>query len=349
MKTVRKIQNRSMRPIQTLRTTCAEKRGLRALAAGSLLSALLFLPAAARAQFSGPALGVPPQANQVPTPTTDPAILNPGARDLVIAPGDLMAVRLFGVPDYTAPVRVSVDGTIQLPLIGLVPVTGLTVNRAEDVIAQRLIDAGMYKNPQVSVQVSEAASQFATVSGELHAIVPLTGERHLLDVLAQAGGLPITASHVLTVLRPGSAAPIIIDLGTDPSRSEANNIAILPRDTIIVSRVGVVYVVGAFHTQGFIPLQQTSPLTLIQVTALSGGVGFEGDFKDLRIIRTSGAERKEVKVNIKHILAGKDPDPVLQADDIVFLPSNALKAAIKSGGIGTLSNLASLLIVALQR
>ena len=207
----------------------------------------------------------------------------------------------------------------------------------------------MYKNPQVTIQVTEAVSQFATVSGELHAIVPLGGERRLLDVLAQAGTLPITASHIITVPRPGVQKPIVVDLGTDPTRGEANNIQILPRDTIIVSRVGVVYILGAFKTQGIIPLEQTSPLTLIQATALSGGAGFEGDYKDLRIIRTAGLERKEVKVNIKMVLDGKAPDPILQADDIVFLPSNALKAAIKSGGIGTLSNIASLLILAFQR
>ena len=324
----------------------------RTLLTGSLgiltLAAALFSPRNLLAQFSGPALSATPQANQVLTPTTDPAILNPGARDLVLSPGDLLQVRLFGVPDFAPLLRVGVDGTIQLPLIGVVLVVGLTVNKAEDLIARRLIDAAMYKNPQVSIQVTEAVSQFATVSGEMHAIVPLGGDRHLLDVLAQAGTLPITASHIITVLRPGVEKPIVVDLGTDPTRGEANNIQILPRDTIIVSRVGVVYILGAFKIQGVIPLEQTSPLTLIQATALSGGAGFEGDFKDLRIIRTAGLERKEVKINIKRVLDGKAPDPILQADDIVFLPSSALKAAIKSGGIGTLSNIASLLIIAFQ-
>ena len=315
---------------------------------GIALLALLAGAGRLEAQFSGPALSASQQANQVMTPTTDPAILNPGARDLMLSPGDLLQVRLFGVPDFAPPLRIGVDGAIQLPLIGVVSIAGLTVNNAEDLIARRLMDAGMYKNPQVTIQVTEAVSQFATVSGELHAIVPLGGDRHLLDVLAQAGSLPITASHIITVLRPGVEKPIVIDLGTDPTRGEANNIQILPRDTIIVSRVGVVYILGAFHTQGIIPLQQTSPLTLMQATALSGGAGFEGDYKDLRIIRTAGLERKEVKVNIKKVLDGKAPDPILQADDIVFLPSSPIKAAIKSGGIGTLSNIASLLIIALQ-
>ena len=310
--------------------------------------ACMLMSGSAWAQFSGPALGVTPQANQPQTPTTDPAILMPAQRDPLINAGDLLAVRIFGQLDYAPPVRVSVDGNIQLPLIGLVPVAGLTVNRAQDVIAQRLATAGMYINPQVTIQVTEAATQFATVSGEMHGLIPISGDRRLLDVLAAAGALPATASHVITILRPGVEKPIVVDLGTDPTRSAQADIQILPGDKILVSRVGVVYILGAFKAQGAIPLQQNSPLTLMQATALSGGAGFEGRFNDLRIVRTTGLTRSVVKVDIKNVLDGKAPDPVLQADDIVFLPSSAMKAAIKAGGINAVSGIASLLLIALQ-
>ena len=166
-------------------------------------------------------------------------------------------------------------------------------------------------------------------------------------MLAAAGTLPPTASHVITILREGQEKPIVVDLGTDPARSAQADIQILPGDKILISRVGVVYILGAFKNQGAIPLQQNSPLTLMQATALSGGVGFEGRYEDLRIVRTVGLDRKLVTVNIKNVLNGKAADPVLQADDIVFLPSNALKAAVKAGGINVVSNLASLLIIAL--
>jgi polysaccharide export outer membrane protein len=299
-------------------------------------------------QFSGPAITVSPQSNILQAPTTDQAILNPQIEDRPIAQGDLLTVKIFGTSDFVPAFRVTVDGMVQLPLIGVVHVTGLTVTQAENLIAQKLVDAGMYKDPQITVQVTEAASQFATVSGELHAVVPLTGSRRLFEVLAAAGPLPVNASHVVTILRAGEPKPIVIDLGTDPTRSAEANIQILPRDTILISRVGVVYVLGAFARQGAIPLDQNSPLTLMQATALSGGLGFEGRYEDLRIVRTVGAERKMVQVNIKQIVNGKAPDPVLQSNDVVFLPSNPLKAAIKSGGIGTATSIISLLIIALQ-
>lgn len=307
------------------------------------VSVLLLLALAAPAQFSGPAVTLTPQPL-----TSDPLVVSPEIQDVHIGPGDLVTVKLFGVADYTPISRVSVDGSIQLPLIGLVRVAGLTVEQAENLVAQRLIEARMYRNPQVLIQITEPVSQFATVAGDMHAIVPLVGTRRLLDVLAQAGPLPVSASHVITILRPGLPKPIIVDLGTDPSLSNAANIQILPRDTILISRVGLVYIIGAFAKQGAIPLDQNSPLTLMQATALSGGEGFEGKYKDLRIIRTEGTQRKVVVTDLRKVLNGKLPDPVLQANDIVFLPSDLIKAALKSGGISTITSVASFLIFALR-
>jgi polysaccharide biosynthesis/export protein len=331
--------------------------------------AMFLLPAvfsmSAVAQFSGPAPGISTPVNPPVVITTDPAILYPANRDIYLGREDLLIVRLYGSPDYAPTVRVGVDGTIQLPLIGPVLVDGLTLHQAQDLIAQKLISAGMYRDPQVSIQIADSPNQIATVVGEVHGVVPIIGERRLYDVLAAAsggglpnttttvvvggGGLPSTASHVITINRYGQKDPITVDLGTDPAKSALADIPIFPRDTIIVPRVGVVYVLGAFKIQGAIPLQQNSPMTLMKVAALAGGPGFEGQSNDLRIIRSVGIERQVVRVDIKKVIEGKAPDPVLQAEDIVFLPTNQMKAAIKSGGISTLLSIASILILAIDQ
>jgi polysaccharide export outer membrane protein len=306
----------------------------------------------------------------VQVPTDDPALLKATERDIRLGFGDVLTIHVFGATDFAPVIKVTADGTIQIPLVGVVPVEGLTVEEVENLIAQRLIAAGMYKNPQVTVELTAAVNQFATVTGEIHAVVPLIGVRRLFDVLASAtpgaaggetvnaniasgvlgGGSawPSTASHVITIFRQGLADPIVVNIGTDPARVRAANIVILPHDLIVISKVGVVYVVGAFAKQGAIPLDQNTPLTLMQATALSGGAGFEGRYEDLRIIRTVGLERKVVKVDIKRIEHGKDPDPILQADDIVFLPTNILKGALKAGGLGTLVGLIDVAILAIR-
>jgi polysaccharide export outer membrane protein len=312
----------------------------------ALLAICLLTAKTAQGQFSGPAISASTPVNRPVTATTDPAILFPQNREIRLTPGDVVAVHIYGAGDYTPTAMVSLDGSVQLPLIEKIQVEGLTIHEAERTIADKLIAAGMYRNPQVAVQLTESPNQIATVSGELHGIVPIHGQRKLLDVLSAAGGLPPTASHLITIQRLGADQPIVVDLGTDPTQSDKANVPIFAGDTVIVSRTGVVYVLGAFKTQGAIPLQQNSPLTLMQVAAISGGAGFEGKYNDLRLIRTVGLDRKVVRVNIKRVMNGKDPDPVLQVDDIVFLPSDAMKAAIKSGGLSTLLGLASILVIA---
>ena len=302
----------------------------------------------ASAQFNGPAL--PPNAgiNRPTTLTTDPNLLFPPGRDVQLGSGDVITVKVLGPGDYIDTVRLDVDGKVQLPLIGVVSLQGLSVAEAENFIAKRLSDAGMFLNPQVTIALVEGPRAAVSLVGEMHGIVPIVGQRRLLDVLAAAGGLPPTASHVITIQRPGLDLPIVVDLGTDPARSANANIPIFGGDTIITARVGVVYVLGAFKTQGAIPILQNSPLTLLQVTSLSGGPNFEGDYADLRIIRTTGNQRTMVQVNIKKVMYGKAPDPVLQADDVVFLPSSDWKSALKSGGVGTALGIASLAISLLR-
>jgi polysaccharide biosynthesis/export protein len=301
---------------------------------------------AAGAQFSGPALTAPTadRGALLPTPASELLRLDHG--NIYLAPGDLVAVHIFGSMDYAPTVRVNLDGTMQLPLIGIVTVKGLTLDKAEDLVAQRLESAGMYRDPQVTLQVIESATQVVTVTGEAHSIIPVTGVRHLLEILSAAGGLPASASHTITIDRPGAAQPIIVELGTDPLHSAESNVAVYPGDTVVVSRVGVVYLLGEFKTPGAIPVQQNSPLTLLEATALGGGALFNGRYDDLRIIRTVNRQRTLVHFDVKRVMQGKDPDPVLQADDILYLPTSPVKAAISSGGVGILLNVISVLLIA---
>jgi polysaccharide biosynthesis/export protein len=306
------------------------------------LVAMLALAPACLAQFNGP--GPTVETPTTATVTTDRALLFPPVRDPKLMPGDQISVRVFEQTDYIPEARLAADGSVLLPLIGTVQLNGLTVSQAEAVIEQRLREAGIYKNPQVTIQVTEGPNQVAAIVGEVHQVVPIIGSRRLLDVLAVAGGLPPTASRVITISRPGVAEPIVVDLGNDPLRSGLANVPIFPGDTLIVGRIGLVYMLGAFRNPGTIPLTQYSPLTLMEATAITGGINFQGKFNDVRLVRTVGDHRTVVKLDIQRILHGKDPDPILQANDIVFLPDSTVKASIGNGSLGTLLGIVSLLI-----
>jgi polysaccharide biosynthesis/export protein len=300
-------------------------------------------PSAAPPANAAPAQTAPSAASQISSQPM--SMLYPG-EDFRLQPGDLISVRVFLQSDYQATVRIGADGTVQLPFIGSVPLQGLTVHAAQLLVADRLRDGQFYRDPDVIIQVQDTVNGSILITGELHATVPVATQRSLKEVLLAAGGLPATASHTVKIVRPGLKDPIVVELGTDLAASETANVQVQPHDIIQITRASVVYVLGAFRSQGAVPLDQASPLTLMQLAALSGGINYEGQYNDLRLIRTVGNDRKVVKVNIKKVRDGKADDPILQANDIVFLPTNDMKATIKNLGIGGILGIVSLLIAA---
>jgi len=294
------------------------------------------------AQSAGSAISGAAPAPEI-TALGNQSMLYPG-EDFQLSSGDLVAVRVFLQPDYQATVRVDQNGNVELPFIGSVNLNGLKVREAQARIADRLRAGGFYQNPEVIIQVLDTVNGSIIITGEVHAIVPVSTQRSLREVMLVAGGLPATASHTIKIVRPGLPDPIVVNLGTDLAASTAADIPVHPHDIIQITRASVVYVLGAFAHQGAYPLDQASPLTLLQLAALSGGIGFEGQFDDLRLIRTEGTERKVIEVDIKKVREGKAPDPVLQANDIVLLPTNEMKAVLKTMGASGVVALATLLV-----
>lgn len=109
--------------------------------------------------------------------------------DYRIGANDLLEVQVFGVSELTRTVRVNSTGHVSLPLIGMIPVAGLSPPDAEALIA---LEYGKQylQDPQVSIFIKEFTSQRITVDGAVMrpGIYPLTGQITLLRALAMAGG-----------------------------------------------------------------------------------------------------------------------------------------------------------------
>lgn|SRR5487761_1161177 len=298
--------------------------------------AALFAPTA-HAQYTGPA----PTKADSPNPDDKglmlraPTTMLPGS-PLSLHPGDLIDVSVYGVDAYKAKARIVGDGNADLPLVGSVHLAGMTIDQAQKTIVQKLETGGFIRNPDVVIAVEDSAVDVIGVAGEVYTprAVPAYAPLPLLDVLTAAGGLKPDASHSISILREGSPQPLLIALSSNPAQALAQNIPLYPGDRVIVPRTGVVYVVGAVLHAGAVAISPDTPMTLIQAVTMSGGVGYQASAGDTRIIRTTGATRREIPVDFAKTLKGKAPDPVLQSDDIVFIPTNAFKGAIKSGGLG---------------
>lgn len=107
-----------------------------------------------------------------------------------IGVGDKLAVRVFQVPDLSFDsLTVDTSGDIQMPLIGAVRAAGMTSGELSASIAQRL-SAQYLRNPQVTVTVTEAASQKITVDGAVTkpGVYTMRGTTTLLQAVAMAEG-----------------------------------------------------------------------------------------------------------------------------------------------------------------
>lgn len=315
----------------------------------TVLGAVFASAAPVRAQFNGPADTAADTVNARHVITTDPAILYPAKHDIVLHGGDQVKVSLYSISDYNTTARISEEGFLTVPLIEPVQLESLTVRQAQTLIAQKLSDAQMFRDPVVQVELLESTKSQITIIGDTHASLPgVTGSRKLLNVLAQAGGLQPTSSKLISIDRPGSTESINVDLGTDPERSKFADIPIYPGDTIVTSKIGNYFLVGAWKSQGQFPLLNTSPRTLLQAYSIANGKFLEGKSNDLHLIRTVGTTRTLTIIHMDDVLKGKAPDPVLEADDILYLPSNKILAAIRGGGVSTAIGLALTLTYAFR-
>jgi polysaccharide export outer membrane protein len=275
------------------------------------------------------------EAPQPASQTTPIAAHSTGSPpDLLIGAGDLLEVSLYGMADFKTDVRVNSGGEISLPMIGTVAVNGLSVEQAEVLIERKLSQKGLFNDPHVTVFQKEYATQGISVLGEVQkpGIYPLLGSRKLYDAISVAGGTtPKAGRHVLITRRNDPQHPVQVPLLTGAPETMQNNVVVEPGDTILVSKAGVVYVVGDVRLPGGFVMENGNDITVLKAIALAQGTNPNAALNATRLIRKTPEGPKDVPLDLKKILAAKAPDPQLQPDDVVFVPGSAGKSAAKRG------------------
>jgi len=286
----------------------------------------LFTPATTQGAWCQNATSAPQAQEQVGTPAP------PNGSVLVIGGGDLLKVSVLGAPESDQEVRVDQDGNISLNFIGSVHVAGLTNNAAQDLIAKKLTAGGFFTQPQVSVFTREYATQGISILGEVQkpGVYPLLGARRLFDVLSLAGGTTQKAGNVVSIThRDHPESPHGVVLSNDATESVKSNIEVFAGDTVLVSRAGVVYVVGDVHKPSGVMMDNGTNMTVLQAIAMAEGTNPTAALNKAKLIRKTPSGPQELPLALKDMLSSKAPDVRLQAEDIIFVPNSAAKSATK--------------------
>jgi polysaccharide export outer membrane protein len=323
---------------------------LKMLRIGMFLSACAALyPTVARAQFAGPAV-----SSISPGGGASTAALHAEYGAVKIRPGDIISIMTYGAPELTTSfttnvespgspngggnvsgIKVGAQGEIVLPYVGVVKLAGMTPDEASLYLEKELKDKGILVDPQVTVALVDSPTRVITVVGEVQkpAPVPAFGQLRLLDVISACGGFTPLASHDITVRRPGDPNPLTVILGSDPKSTDEANIPLMAGDTVIVPKVGNVFVVGQVKTPSAIPLSSNMPVTVMRAIAMAGGLNFGAALSKVVIIRrTPDDEHVEIQMDLKKVMDGKQKDVALASDDVLLVPSNGFKRGLAAGG-----------------
>ena len=247
----------------------------------------------------------------------------------IIGPQDLLSVSVFGVSELNTTVRVSEDGTVTLPLMGIITVGGLTRSEVEKKIAL-LLEENYLKEAQVTIFIKEYQSKQVLVIGAVKSpgSYTLIGSQTLLQMIAKAGWLGNDASNRITVFRhpPGGEDQIInIDLqellgGEKPLL----NMLVEPGDIITVQEELFIdiYITGEVRTPGHIRMARNSQTTLLRAIAQAGGFTERARKSGVYIRREVNRKELKIRVNVKKILSGSKNDFPLKANDVIVVPES---------------------------
>jgi polysaccharide biosynthesis/export protein len=336
--------------------TCSTECGkLLTFCSRSTLTAILFFVSGTstvgiRAQAVMPAIPVTGAQNEMKAIAQN-SIQSTG--DYVIGPDDLLNVYVLDVPELSREYRVSNSGTVALPVLAK-PLTaaGLTLGQFSEKLSQELLGEGLVSDPHVTASVVQSTLHSVAVTGAVRRpqVYLVLTQTTLLDVLSQAEGLTDDAGSVAVVSRGSIAMRALADSPNHGEKADTFTVnlrrlletgdptlnpVIYPGDRITVPRAGVVYVVGAVNKPGRFSMNADGQgMTVLQAIALAEDTKNTAS-KSLTVILRSDAQAKDgrdrIMVNLKAVLQGKQPDPKLRAEDIVFVPESTGKRALNRG------------------
>jgi polysaccharide biosynthesis/export protein len=259
----------------------------------------------------------------------DPALfftVPSNSTDYVLGPEDVIELKVLQMNELNVTNRIAGDGSITLPFLGSVQVSGLTATEVSDKIAKALGDQFL-QNPQVSVFVKEFNSQKVSIIGSVTTpgTYSLTGPRTIIQMLAQAGGVRTDAGRGIFVFRQDSKGQSTrlgilrenLLVKGDPAWNiwlrAGDVVNIPPQEQISISLFGAVATPGVYN------LISGSESTLLKAIAKAGGLQ-RASKSGVKIKRKDPSGKESIiDVNLDEILSGKKPDLPLQDGDLVII------------------------------
>jgi len=267
-------------------------------------------------------LQAPPPAETPAAPSAVPAPTG----DYEVGPGDVIEVAVYGNEDLSRIPTVQTNGSISLPLLGEVQVSGLTIAEVQRKITN-LLEKDYLVKPQVEVKVRDYNSQYVSVVGDVNSPgrKPLRGRTRLIDLLSEGGGFKPTASGEVMITRTDGefeggqkSITVRITRSASPSMQDLVNLELQLKNGDIITAFpkSFVTVDGEVARPGRYAIE--ADLTVTGAVSLAGGLTRFGS-NGVKLRRTDPRDGKVtiIEVNLKDVRNGKKPDVSLLPNDVI--------------------------------
>ena len=246
-----------------------------------------------------------------------------GGSSYRLGEGDRLELSVFGQEDLKQTLEVRSDGTIQFPLIGVMPVAGRTLSSVRAEVETRLKE--FLVGPQVSLDIKEYQSQPVNVVGEVEkpGTYYLKGPTTLMDIMAQSGWMTREAGNEIIITRHES--------GTDGETRQINiakdelltggskfNPRLQAGDVITVGPKQFFYIRGEVAKPGQYPLVDRP--TLMKAVSIAEGLTPYAKKKGIEVNRTVNGKQTKLVFDLKAIEERKAEDILLLPGDVVIVP-----------------------------
>ncbi len=220
----------------------------------------------------------------------------------VLGADDTVQVIVYGQSEFNISTRVKADGTIVMPLIGIVKASGLTSIGLAREVTDKLTSGGYLKSPIVNVEIGAYVSKTVNVAGKVSSpgVYPLDRQYRALEVLLKAGWIRENGANYVYLRRAGTPEVRLEAEGL--VRGEPDKDPLLrPGDTLYVPEADQFFITGQVNRPGTLPI--LPGMTVRQALALAGGVSQTGKSDKVGLIRGNA---KEIEVDMTQTVQKND-------------------------------------------
>ncbi len=265
----------------------------------------------------------------------DPMVMGPVDRDYVVGPGDVLTFILTGAVEIAYGLTVGRDGTVVIPEVGQVFVSGMTLDQVESRLlpaVQRVytdVGTGPESLTQMSVSLGRVRAVQVYVSGDVArpGSYTVSALATVMDVLQRAGGPTRSGSFRNVQIRRRGQPAAAIDLYDYLVRGDGSrDLRVQQGDVVFVPPAGPqVAVQGVVRRPAVYEVLPNEDL----VTALeyAGGILPDAAARQVRIERIlppaqrqPGVDRVVLTADLVAIAQGMAPAPALAGGDEVVVP-----------------------------